>query len=194
MAARDLTVAFRAAIIAGHVRPAILYEGEFVDSFEATQYLRLWTGVGPLTWDGKTWTGGGALLRISPIAESSSLQAIGFEVTVPGVQQDKVATGMTAVRKNRPGTVWLMLFDAAGGIILDPYLLQRGKFDTVPIDESGATCTVTFRYEDRMLDLNTAHERRYTHEDQQQRSPGDMGFSQVELLQDMNFVLPPPAG
>lgn len=194
MAERDLTAPMLAALQAGHVQPAFIYEGEFADSNEDTVYLRLWTGVGDLSWGGKTWRGDGQSIEFSPIGETGSLQAIGFDVKISGQPQANVALGLTAVRRNRPGRIWLALFDAAGAIIVDPYLLTRGMFDKVPIDDSGATCTVTLRYEDRLLDGQTVKEMRYTHESQQLRSLGDRGFEYVEALQDASFLeLPPPA-
>ena len=49
MAERELTAAMLTAIAAATVRPAIFYEGEFVDSGEAQAFLRFWTGTGTIT-------------------------------------------------------------------------------------------------------------------------------------------------
>lgn len=190
MAARDLTASMLAAIQAGNVRPALLYEGTFVNAGTgATEYLRLWTGVGTLSWDGKSWTGGGGLLSISAIGESSRVQAIGFEVSMSGQDTTKVSLALQSVRKNRDGKLWLALFDAAGAVIADPYLLKRGLFSQIPIRDDGGTATITAVYEDRLDALNIPRELRYTHESQQLRSPGDTGFKKVEALQDATFKL-----
>ncbi len=188
MAERDLTPDMLTAIQAGVLRPALLYEGEFV-SLGATEYLRLWTGVGSRSWDAKTWIGGGLVLGISMITEATTMQAVGFEVTLSGMPSDKISLALDSARKNKPGRLWLMLFDSVGAVIDDPYLLKRGKFDMIPIEDSGETCTITVRYEDRLLGLSIPRERRYTHEDQQLRAPGDLGFQYVQALQDAAFIL-----
>lgn len=190
MASRDLTAGMLTAIQAGSVRPALLYEGEFADpDDESTVYLRLWSGIGSLSWDSKTWAGGGHLLSISVIEESAEVKAVGFEVTMSGLPSAKVALALESARRNRPGKLWLALFDASGAVIADPYLLKTGKFSMIPIEDNGDTCTITARYEDRLVGLSQPSERRYTHEDQQLRSPGDLGFSAVEALQDASFDL-----
>jgi len=183
-----MSQAMGAAIQAGLVRPAILYEGVY-SSGGSDAYLRLWTGVGTLSWNSVNWTGGGNLLSISPLVESGSLKANGFEVTLSGMSTSLISIALQSVRRNKPGKLWLALLDAAGAIIADPYLLKRGRFDMIPITENGDTCTLTARYEDRLVSLNTPRERRYTHEDQQLRASGDNGFAQVPQLQDATFVL-----
>ena len=191
MASRDLTAGMLTAIQAGHVRPAILYEGEFYSA--GVVYLRLWTGVGSLSWDSKTWTGGGKLLGISVLQETSQTKAVGFEVKLSGMPSDLISLALSSVQRNRAGRLWLALFDSSGAVIADPYLLKRGRFNMIPIEDDGKTCTITARYEDRLFGLDLPRERRYTHEDQQLRAPGDTGFDQVEWLQDATFELGPAA-
>jgi hypothetical protein len=188
MTTRNLTAGMLSAIQAGTVRPALLYEGEFF-SGGVTVFLRLWTGVGEFSWDGKTWTGGGKLLSISVISETSGVRAVGFQVTVSGIPSAHISLALQSVQRNRPGRLWLALFDAAGAVIADPYLLKRGRFNMIPIQDDGKSATITASYEDRLIALNIPRERRYTHEDQQIRAPGDKGFDQVEALQDADFQL-----
>jgi len=106
MAERALSAGALAAIAAGVVRPVIFYEGEYV-SGGVTQYLRLFTGVGQIEWDGKTWTGGRELLSFSPIRESTSLEAIGFSVRLAGMDASILSTVLQSMRKNKAGRLWL---------------------------------------------------------------------------------------
>ena len=53
------------------VRPFVLVELDFPE-----KPIRAWTGIGTITWDGKTWTGVGDLGRIGPIEESADLRAL----------------------------------------------------------------------------------------------------------------------
>ena len=190
MTQRDLTAAMLTAIAAGTVRPAILYEGAFSDggSPEGTQYLRLWTGVGPLSWNTYTWTGGGELLGISAIGESADVAAVGFSATLSGFPSGLITLAESLGRQGYSGKLWLACFDSAGALIADPYLLRRGMFDITVIERSGETCTISAQYEDRLVDLERPRARYYTSEDQQIDYPGDLGFDYVPSLQDMDIL------
>lgn len=188
MAERELTAAMLAAIAASTVRPAIFYEGEFVDSGGAAAYLRFWTGVGSVTWDSKTWTGGGQLLSISQLEETTDLKAVGFSVVLSGMPSAVISTALSYTRQGKPGKLWLGLFDASGSLLADPYPLRRGRFDIAPIEDNGETCTISAQYEDRLIDLERPRDRRYTHEDQQLDYPGDLGFEFVPSLQNMDIT------
>lgn len=192
MATRDLTSGMATAVQAGTVYPAILYEGEFDDGAGGSAFLRLWSGRGTLSWNGFSWTAAGNLIGINGIEESSELRANAFEGWLSGASSALVATALVSARKNRSGKIWLALFsDAAmSSPIADPYLLKQGRFDTIPIDDSGDTAKITVRYEDRLATLGIARERRYTSADQARRDAADTGFRYVESLQDAQFLLP----
>lgn len=189
MAQRDLTSGMLSAIAQGVVRPAIFYQGEFVDGSENTVYLRLWTGVGTYSWSGYDWTGGGNLMAVSPIEENTENKAVGFEITMSGMPSAKIALALQSARRNKPGKIWLALFDASLNLVADPYLLKRGKFSMIPIEDNGTTCTLKATYEDRLIGLQKSSEMRYTTESQKLRDPDDLGFEYVESLQDASFAL-----
>lgn len=187
MAERELSAGVLAALTEATLRPVLFFEGEYVSGSD-TVYLRLFSGVGTLSWDGKTWTGGGGLLSITPIKETRGLTAVGFAVRLSGLPADRLAIYLAAVRKNRPGRLWLGFLDASGALIDDPYAVRRGRFDVPRITRDGETVAIEAQYEDRLVLLERAGgpngERRYTHEDQQLRLAGDRGFEQVPDLQD----------
>lgn len=187
MAERELTASVLSAIAAGTVRPVFFFEGVY-ESGGADAYLRIFTGTGQIEWDGETWTGGRDLLQISPIRESTHVQAIGFSVTISGLPADKLAIALGSMRQNKPGRLWLGFFDSAGALIADPFPLRRGRFDFAPINRAGEEMTIEARYEDRLVDLERPRERRYTTIDQQLRSPTDRGFDQVPELQESQDV------
>lgn len=110
MTARDLTTAMATAVQAGVVRPALLYEGEFASpGSETPTFLRLWSGYGDLSWDGKTWIGAGHLLGLSPLGENSELRAEGFTVSLSGMSSEDVSRALQEVRSGKPGRLWLGL-------------------------------------------------------------------------------------
>lgn len=193
MATRDLTSGMATAVQAGTVYPALLYEGEFDNGSGGSAFVRLWSGTGTLSWNSFSWLGAGNMLGMSEIRESTGLRANSFEVWLTGVSTALVATALTAARKNRSGKLWLALFNAGDftAPIVDPYLLKRGRFDTIPIDDAGVTSKITARYEDRLAALGIPRECRYTSADQAVRISGDKGFEYVEALQDAQFTLPP---
>jgi hypothetical protein len=187
VAERDLTAGVLSAITSPVIRPVVFFEGEYV-SGGSPAFLRLFTGIGMLSWDGKTWIGGRDLLSISAIRESMSLEAIGFSVKMSGLPADKLSIALQSMRKNKPGKLWLGFFDATNTLIADPYPLRRGRFDMAPIARDGATMTIEARYEGPLARLLIPNERRYTHEDAQLRRPGDKGFDQVPELQDSQDI------
>ena len=183
MAARGLTSGMLTAIAATVVRPVLFYEGEYDGGI-----LNLWTGFGDYSWDSKTWTGGGRMLSISPIDEADDLTARGFSVTLTGVPTALISIALLNFRQNKPGTLWLGAMDAAGALIVDPYQLVRGKFDTDSITDNGDTCTITVNYEHELIDLQKPRERRYTDSDQKIDYPQDGGFRYVQSLQDATLT------
>lgn len=187
MAERALTAEMLAEIASGILRPALFFEGEY-DSGGSAVYARLWTGAGDLDWGGSTWYGGGKLLSISPIEEPSTLQAVGFSVSMSGIASADVSRALQSMRKKRSGELWLGLFDASSALIANPYLLRRGRFNFSVISDDGETATIEARYEDRLILLEIPRMRRYTTEDQALRLAGDLGFDQVPELQDTQDV------
>jgi hypothetical protein len=59
-----------------------------------------------------------------------------------------------------------------------------GRLDVPTIMDGAERCEIQITYESRLIDLNRAREWRYTHESQQQISPGDRGFEYVAGLQE----------
>ena len=151
MTARDLTTAMATAVQAGVVRPALLYEGEFVSpGTETATFLRLWSGYGDLSWDGKTWTGAGHLLGLSPLGENSELRAEGFTVSLSGMSSEDVSRALQEVRSGKPGKLWLGLLKA------DAYLSLpgvSGNYSTTP-DSAAFTFAgdIDFRFRAALVD------------------------------------------
>lgn len=115
MSSRDFSTAIADAIVAGTVRPVFFVEGAFNDSGSPSEtYLRLWSGLGDVTWDGKTWTGAGKLLTISPLEESAEIKAVGFSVELSGLPQDVLSLALANTRQGKAGRVWLGLMGRAG--------------------------------------------------------------------------------
>ncbi len=115
MTDRSLTAAMAAAVQSTVVRPVLLYEGVFYSAGSPSeQTIRLHSGVGDLTWDGKTWQGAGNLLSISAVDESEQVSAIGFSVVLAGQSPTLISLALQSIRQNKPGKVWLGLMETGG--------------------------------------------------------------------------------
>lgn len=180
---RTLNPAFAAALGAPDVAPILLLEAEF-----ASGTIRLWTGIGTLQWAGRTWTGGGTLLEVSPMEEVVGVSAPGASVTLSGVPVDLVQIALAEAQQGAPGRCWLGALDASGLVIADPDQIFVGRLDVPNIEVSGATAAIRFTYEARTLDMDRPREWRYTRESQQVLHPGDRGFEFVTSLQEAEIV------
>lgn len=103
MSARDITSAVRGEINGRVVKPGIFVELDF-----ASGPLRLWNGVGPFPWDGKTWTGAGDLLGIGEIKETAKNEATGLKITLSAIPSDIVSTSLSENYQNRDAKLWLL--------------------------------------------------------------------------------------
>lgn len=180
---RELAAALMSGIQGSTVRPVMFFEGDFQGGF-----VRVWSGVGDFSWNSETWTGVGTLGAITDIEETDEIKAAGVTVALSGIDPAMISLALQSIRQNKPGKLWFALVDAAGALVADPYLCFEGRLDVAEIDEGAQTATVSIKYENRLVDLERARERRYTHEDQQLEYPGDKGFEYVAALQDVQIT------
>jgi len=186
MTTRDLTSGMLTGIQAGAVSPILFFEGEYTDS-GSVAYLRRWTGIGTLSWDGKTWLGAGDLMALSPLEETVETKGTGFVVTLSGLPTENIALALESTRRNASGKLWLGLLDSSGNLIADPYLLKRGRFSSIPVDDDGNTATLQVTYEDLLSAMQQPRELRYDSHSQALRDPDDLGFEYVEAIQNAIF-------
>ena len=89
---------------------------------------------------------------------------------------------------NRNASIYLGLFDANKSVVSDVYTLFKGKMYIMKIDEGAETASITLNIENRLIVFDRPKERRFTHEDQQNRFAGDLGFEFVPDLQDKEII------
>jgi hypothetical protein len=183
---RDLHPGVEAASIDATVYPAFLAEVQ-VDG----GYLRFWSGLGSIAWNGETWNGAGTLLGVSPVQETDGLAATGMRFSLSGISTEVISATIGNARQGLSAKLWLAVFDSSGAIIGDPVMLFSGLTDVPEISESGETCTVSMTAESRLIDLERPRVRRYTREDQRTIYPTDKGFNYVPGLQDRKIHFGP---
>ena len=180
--ARDLTSGVITEITAVRLRPVLFVEIEF-----DTGTTRVWSGVGDKSWDGKTWTGVGTLGQISPIRESSQIQAVGLKLSLSGIPSSMVNNVLDETRQGKPAKIWLGFLDESENIIVDPYRSFSGRVDTATIVEGGDTSTATITVENLLIDLTRPRGGRHTMESQNAIFAGDKGFDYVASLQEKDL-------
>ena len=135
---RDVTAAFAAALAEQHLRPVIFFEGQF-----ATGWVRIWSGLGEIVWNGQTWAGAGSLLGIGSLDETGEVVAGGTAVSLSGVPLDLVQMAIEEARQGLPGRIWLGLLSETGQVIAHPVQAFSGRLDVPEIKDDADSCTIT---------------------------------------------------
>lgn len=175
---RTLSTDFQDALDSGRIAPVLFAEIE-----GATDTLYLWSGIGPIAWNGHTWQGTGDLAGFDRVEESSDVEAVGLKATLNGIPSEMVSWLLQEVQSGKPFNVWFGVLDADGQPVADPDKAFGGMIDTAALEDGAQTASITVTVESAMVRLEQPLERRWTHEDQQRRSPGDRGFEYVAALQ-----------
>lgn len=178
---RNVTPEFVEQLDAASKQPVLFFEGDFKGG---TVYL--WTGLGSIDWDGKTWSGVGVLGNASNIREIGGIAASGITVSLTDIDNAVLPIILNEVESGSSGSVWYGFIDDSGVVVADPLLAFVGRLDVPSFKDSGSGSKVSITYENRLRDLLRARELRYTHGSQQRDYPGDLGFEYVPSLQEWN--------
>jgi hypothetical protein len=150
--------------------------------------VRVWTGVGSLSWNSYTWSGTGLLGTVSPPNESVDVRATNIQLRLSGIPSELLSVVLGEQYQGRPATIWQAYLDANGAIVADPFILFQGRMDTCEVHESGSTCSVSISAESHLVSLRRTVERRYTDEDQKEQFAGDRGLEFIAALQTKEVV------
>ena len=144
--------------------------------------IRLWTGYGDKTVNGETYTGSGNLLGISGLEEANDLSAKNITLTLTGIASSIISLALTEPYQRRLCRVYFGTDDTTAIEVFS------GFMNTMSIEDSGETSTITLTVESKLVRLEKASNRRYTHENHVSRHAGDTFFSYVADLQDKDVV------
>jgi hypothetical protein len=145
--------------------------------------VRCWTGIGTLSFGGNSFLGIGHLGGISPVKETEEIRANELNFQLSGIPNELITTALSSTYHGRSAKLWLGFLTAAGQL-LDAVLLFSGRMDVMDIDEGPEMSTITVTAESRLADLDRPRVRRYTHEDQAELFPGDLGLEYVAGIQN----------
>lgn len=178
--ARPLSPEMLIALQQPILRPCLLMRGQF-----KTGEVRMWTGVGPLVWQGLEYTGAGDLIALSPVEETQDIKAIGCQVTLSAVKADAIALSLLEMQRGKPGELWFgLLNDDGNSLVPNPHIMFRGRLNDAQIRDGISGAQLVLGYENELIDLERSREIRYTHEEQQRLSPGDNFLQYVAELAD----------
>jgi len=179
MSGRNLDPALASALSNSIIMPAVLAMLTFKS---ATKFV--WSGVGPLTWGGNTFVGGGGFVGMGPISESTEVEARGMTVALGGIPSDLLTECLSDIQLGLPAKIWFALLDN-GSIIGAPYLHFSGTVDKPAITIDVETSTISLALENKLSNLQRASQHRYTAADQQIQFPTDTSMNYVEILNDV---------
>lgn len=179
---RSLTTALNNEILSPSLSPFMAIDLDFAGGNFLT-----WTGYGNISFGGTTYIGSGDIVTISTVSESSEVRANGVQVNLSGIPSDLIASALTDTYQGRTAIIYFGVINDQV-IVADPYIMFRGRMDTMTVEDSGETATITLTVESRLIDLDRARERRFTSEDQKIDFPNDKGLEFITSLQDKAIV------
>lgn len=150
--------------------------------------LYLWTGQQDILFEGNTYLGEGAILSFDGVEETSDLGAVGITLGMAfssnNVTADIMQKVVTDKYQGKPITVYLRLGTSTGGYAGDPIVLFDGFIDVMSVEDDGDVASISLSAESSLIRLGRAHNRRYTHKDQQFYFAGDDGLLHVTGVQE----------
>lgn len=173
--ARDLEAAFQTETLAASLVPVF-----FAEMVWSGSTVRLWTGIGDITWGGNTWNGVGTFASLSEIRETADLYAAGFVLGLSGIPSDIVSKVYTEKHRGRAVTVYMgALNKSTLALVADPDVIQSGFMESVSDTDDGQTASVSVRCESEGFHANQLRERRYTEHDQKQLHGDDWAMRHI---------------
>jgi len=180
--ARSITGATLTALTAVPAEPIMLWEGLF-DSGA----LRVWSGIGNLSWDSKTWIGAGEWMGVDPAAEVTRVIASSATFRLNGADPALIALALGENYQGRLCGWWLGAL-SAGAVVADPYKVFAGRMDQMEIVDHGDSVDLSLTAESHIAALETAPNMHYTDADQKSDYPTDEGLSLVVPIQDREVI------
>jgi len=198
---RTVPAALLTALSQPEVQPFYAVEALFDDDddtrwdeagYAGENAIRLWTGYGDKDIGVNTYTGSGSVMEISGLEEVADLSAKNITITLNGVDNSLVLLNDTydsiislALQEPYQRRLLRVYFGTDDTTTVEIF---SGFMNTMSIEDSGETSTITVSVESKLVALERASNRRYTQENHQARNDGDTFFSFVTELQDRDVV------
>ena len=152
--------------------------------FDGAQTLRLWTGVGTLSYDSNDWFGTGSLLQIDTVEETSEIAAKGATITLSGVPNEVLSLALSEPYQGRQAKVYFGVHIDGESDSASMTEVFAGYMDQMNIEENTEASTIQLTIENKLIDLERPRTARFTNAYQKYLYPDDKGLEFVESLQD----------
>lgn len=172
-----LSPAMAAALTSTRREPCWLFwfEGESSD-------LRAWSGMHDLAYDGQIWKGVGHVLGMETLDRGDAMSFRQQQFSLMGMDP-QVLSELDGSVRGRGGKVWLACRNTYGKIIADPLLIADVIQDTLDWSISdGSTVKLILNTYESFKQLGKPSGRKWSHESQMQRYPGDVGFKYTQAI------------
>lgn len=143
----------------------------------------------PITWQGVTYIGAGAIGSISQINETSDSTPGNYSITLSALDATLVAGLNRADYLNHKVTTWLLVLDASHDVIGEPVHWWSGLTDKITIS-MGRSATVDISVRDRRAIWQNPQTQLWTDAAQKRRDPTDNGFKVVASLDGLEIEWP----
>lgn len=126
------------------------------------------------------YKGAAGIGQISQIDDSPG-EIKGLQFTLSGVPIEMISLvlGDSSIVQGTPVTIRTAIFDAASFVLCDEPIAWMGYLDTMSIEETGDTCTVSATAESSAVDMLRGNPSTYSNADQQALYPGDRAFEHI---------------
>lgn len=176
MSGHGLTAEQEAASQAPVVRPIVMVRLDYPSAPVCAH-----SHIGTVTYNGEPYLGVGQFGGVSRIEEQTEVRPNSVQITLSGIPPEYLAQAIGEHYQGRDARVMIGLCDGNFALIGVPVVIWRGTMDFADI-EMGTTSTITVNAESWLADWQRPRERRYTHEDQQDLYPGDLGLEFVAAM------------
>jgi hypothetical protein len=183
---RAFNPATQTALNSGRIVDRRLALFDLVEKATSTQsYYGFWTGVGPFSYNGVTYTGAGSLLEIDAIRQTSDLSAVQVIGRLTGIPNSSLTPDVLATVENyhyhqRPVTLSIAYFDPVTYGLLAVEVEYRGIIDRILHKESDdGAAVLEVHLESRFRDHLKSGYRMRSVADQWRVDPTDDGLRHV---------------
>ena len=127
-------------------------------------------------------------MEIGIVSESADLSANGMSIRLSGVTEPLVSKARDEDYQGRELKVLLGAMDSTNSVISSPVIIFSGFMDTMTIQDTADTATITVTVENRLIEFQRNRIRRYTAEDQKIDYPTDKGLEFVAEIAEKEIV------
>lgn len=189
---RGLHPATATALVSSSLQAIGMVEMQF------SEWVRFWSGIGVIQWNGVPWYGSGVFGSIGVVEETTEIRAVGVQLRLSGLPIDVAASDgrklfeivVDETWQGRPVRVYFGVLNDSRRFVGRPVRIFSGKMDQVSLKAQ----ELLFTCESAMFDLQRTRTRRWTPQDQRAEYPGDAGCDSVAAMQqqDIRWGSPSP--